>query len=73
MITAAIVLLVGLLFSAYTRAKKIKALAGEIDFIKVQVGTFMMGCTAGQGDDSDDSEKPAHRVTLDPRLLSGQV
>lgn len=32
--------------------------------IRVQGGTFTMGCTSEQGNDCDDDEKPAHRVTL---------
>lgn len=31
----------------------------------VEGGEFMMGATAEQGDDVDDDEKPAHRVSLD--------
>lgn len=32
--------------------------------VVVEGGTFMMGATAEQGSDADDSEKPAHQVTL---------
>ena len=32
--------------------------------VRVQGGTFTMGCTAEQGEDCLDWEKPAHRVTL---------
>ncbi|MDR3217987.1 MAG: SUMF1/EgtB/PvdO family nonheme iron enzyme [Dysgonamonadaceae bacterium] len=35
-----------------------------IDMVYVAGGTFTMGCTAEQGNDCYDSEKPAHRVTL---------
>ena len=35
-----------------------------MEFIEVQPGTFTMGCTAEQGSDCKDSEKPAHQVTL---------
>ncbi len=34
------------------------------DMVYVEGGTFTMGATAEQGDDADDWEKPAHRVTL---------
>jgi len=36
----------------------------NIQMIAVQGGTFTMGCTAEQGDDCYDNEKPAHRVTV---------
>ena len=36
----------------------------NIEMIAVQGGTFMMGCTAEQGNDCFDNEKPAHRVTV---------
>ena len=35
-----------------------------IDMIFVQGGTFTMGCTPEQGNDCDDDEKPAHKVTV---------
>lgn len=34
------------------------------EMVRVQGGTFTMGCTSKQGSDCDDDEKPAHRVTL---------
>lgn len=37
----------------------------SFDMIHVEGGTFTMGATFEQGDDADDDEKPAHRVTLD--------
>lgn len=37
----------------------------DIEMIKVQGGTFIMGCTAEQGKDCEDFEKPAHQVTVD--------
>lgn len=37
-------------------------IAGNMVFIKG--GTFTMGCTAEQGNDCEDVEKPAHQVTL---------
>ena len=36
----------------------------NIEMIAVQGGTFMMGCTAEQGDDCLPDEKPAHQVTV---------
>jgi formylglycine-generating enzyme required for sulfatase activity len=36
----------------------------EPEMVKVEGGTFVMGCTSEQGDDCDDDEKPAHNVTL---------
>ena len=38
--------------------------APEIEMIFVKGGTFTMGCTAEQGSDCEDDEKPAHLVTL---------
>ena len=35
-----------------------------MEFVRVKAGTFTMGCTAEQGTDCADNEKPAHRVTL---------
>ncbi|MDR1898272.1 MAG: formylglycine-generating enzyme family protein, partial [Prevotellaceae bacterium] len=35
-----------------------------IEMIYVQGGTFTMGCTAEQGNDCDEDEKPAHQVRL---------
>lgn len=34
------------------------------DMVYVPGGTFTMGCTAEQGSDCEDDEKPAHRVTV---------
>jgi formylglycine-generating enzyme required for sulfatase activity len=34
------------------------------EMVRVQGGTFTMGCTSEQGSDCYDDEKPAHRVTL---------
>jgi formylglycine-generating enzyme required for sulfatase activity len=36
----------------------------QSDMVYVQGGTFTMGCTSEQGNDCDDSEKPAHQVSL---------
>ena len=64
-----IVLLVGIGalwgYSAYIRAqekKPLKALAW--DFVKIEAGSFTMGCTSEQDTDCYDHEKPAHKVTL---------
>ena len=43
-----------------------------MEFIKVQAGTFMMGCTSEQGSDCYDLEKPAHSVTLTRDYLMGK-
>ena len=37
----------------------------DIEMVKVQGGTFTMGCTSEQGKDCEDFEKPAHQVTVD--------
>ena len=47
-------------FASYTET----ANSLNLEMIAVQGGTFMMGCTAEQGDDCVDSEKPAHQVTV---------
>ena len=36
----------------------------EFTMVRVEGGTFTMGCTSEQGDDCYDWEKPAHSVTL---------
>jgi formylglycine-generating enzyme required for sulfatase activity len=36
----------------------------NIDMVAVRGGTFTMGCTAEQGSDCEDDEKPAHTVTV---------
>jgi formylglycine-generating enzyme required for sulfatase activity len=36
----------------------------EIEMVLVKGGSFTMGCTDEQGDDCDNNEKPAHKVTL---------
>ena len=43
-----------------------------MEFIKVEAGTFTMGGTSEQGDDCDDDEKPAHRVSLTKDYLMGK-
>jgi formylglycine-generating enzyme required for sulfatase activity len=37
---------------------------GEPEMVKVEGGTFVMGCSAEQGNDCSDDEKPAHSVTV---------
>ena len=37
----------------------------KLQMVYVEGGTFMMGATEEQGDDAEDNERPAHRVTLD--------
>jgi formylglycine-generating enzyme required for sulfatase activity len=41
-----------------------EAVITDIEMVFVQGGTFTMGCTAEQGSDCYDWEKPAHKVTL---------
>jgi formylglycine-generating enzyme required for sulfatase activity len=36
----------------------------SFDMVKVEAGSFVMGCTSEQGDDCDDNEFPYHRVTI---------
>lgn len=36
----------------------------EGDMVRVEGGSFMMGCTGEQGKDCGDDEKPAHQVTV---------
>jgi formylglycine-generating enzyme required for sulfatase activity/serine/threonine protein kinase len=36
----------------------------NLRMVAVKGGAFTMGCTAGQGSDCNDREKPAHRVTV---------
>ncbi|MBO7488710.1 MAG: SUMF1/EgtB/PvdO family nonheme iron enzyme [Bacteroidales bacterium] len=36
----------------------------SFDMIKVEAGSFTMGCTSEQGGDCFDDEKPSHRVTI---------
>ena len=36
----------------------------DIDMVYVEGGTFTMGCTAEQGEDCRENEKPAHNVTV---------
>ena len=37
--------------------------------IRVQGGTFTMGCTSEQGSDCEDDENPAHKVTLSTYIV----
>lgn len=41
-----------------------------INMIEVEGGSFIMGATPEQGKDGDDSEKPAHRVTVSTFKIS---
>ncbi len=36
----------------------------SLDMVRIEGGTFTMGCTAEQGSDCDSDENPAHKVTL---------
>jgi len=49
-----------------TKPPDVLAVLAEIErnMIPIQGGTFTMGCTAEQGDDCYDSEKPAHQVIV---------
>ena len=49
-----------------TGAATITITAGNVSFemIKVEAGSFIMGCTNEQGSDCYDSENPSHRVTI---------
>ena len=42
----------------------------QFKMVRVEGGTFMMGATSEQGDDAYDSEKPAHKVTLDDYYIA---
>ena len=42
------------------------------EMIKVEAGTFTMGCTSEQGSDCFDSEKPYHRVTISQDYYIGK-
>ena len=44
--------------------KRIRVKGVHFNMIKVEGGTFTMGCTSEQGSDCFDSEKPAHEVKL---------
>jgi formylglycine-generating enzyme required for sulfatase activity len=46
------------------REQKEKEAAAELVMVKVEGGTFTMGCTSEQGSDCLAREKPAHSVTL---------
>lgn len=53
---------VELSFEIKDRTFKVNKL--KFDMVAVKGGTFTMGCTSEQGNDCDDNEKPAHKVTL---------
>lgn len=44
----------------------------SFDMIKVEAGSFIMGCTSEQGDDCYDDEKPYHRVTISSDYYIGK-
>jgi formylglycine-generating enzyme required for sulfatase activity len=50
------------------RTFKVKSVV--FNMVEVEGGTFTMGGTAEQGDDVEEDEKPAHRVTLLPFSIS---
>jgi formylglycine-generating enzyme required for sulfatase activity len=43
----------------------------RVDMVYVEPGTFLMGCTRGQGDACNDDERPARRVAFTTPLLVG--
>ncbi len=43
------------------------------EFALVEAGTFTMGATSDQGSDVDDSEKPAHQVTITKDYYLGKT
>jgi formylglycine-generating enzyme required for sulfatase activity len=65
----AIVIILGLVIpgsiNAQLRSTNTQRHPGEPDIVFVEGGTFTMGCTAEQGEDCRDDEKPAHQVTVD--------
>ena len=42
----------------------------EANMVRVTGGTFTMGCTSEQGNDCEDDEKPAHKVTVSSFSIS---
>jgi formylglycine-generating enzyme required for sulfatase activity len=50
--------------SIHVANKLLAPRANPYNMVFVEGGTFMMGCTAEQGDECYDNEKPAHQVTL---------
>ncbi len=44
----------------------------SFEMIKVEAGTFTMGCTSEQGSDCYDDEKPYHRVTISQDYYIGK-
>ncbi len=55
-------------------ASMITIRAGNVSFemVKVESGSFVMGCTGEQGGDCDDDEKPYHRVTISQDYYIGK-
>ena len=60
------ILMIAILIMSFTKSSKIsnKDKVSEPQMIYVQGGTFMMGCTAEQGEDCFDDEKPIQSVQL---------
>lgn len=51
--------------ASYTPSKQTFTVNGvSFTMVRVEGGTFTMGATSEQGSDAEDSEKPAHQVTL---------
>ena len=44
----------------------------NFEMIKVETGTFIMGCTSEQGGDCDSDESPYHRVTISQEYYIGK-
>ena len=60
------ILIIAALIMSFTKSSKISNIdkVSEPQMIYVQGGTFMMGCTAEQGEDCFDDEKPKQSVQL---------
>ena len=62
---------IGMRLSLSCKKDKIFDINGvRFKMVYVEGGTFMMGATSEQGDDAYDSEKPAHKVTLDDYYIA---
>ena len=44
----------------------------SLEMIKVEAGTFIMGCTSEQGGDCNSDESPCHRVTISSDFYIGK-
>ena len=63
--------------NAYSRSQGAATLTftvGNVSFemIKVEAGSFIMGCTSEQGSDCDEDEKSYHRVTISQDYYIGK-